>query len=67
MDKAVADYLEGQQDVKSLAKESLKELKSYSRIFRYIQVARHKTKAGSGESAFLLCFMFFSIKKPPKH
>ena len=47
MDKAIADYLGGQQDVKSLAKESLKGLKSYSRAFRFIQVVRHKTKQGS--------------------
>ncbi len=47
MDKAVADYLEGQQDVKSLAKESLKELRSYSKIYRCLQVARHKAKTGS--------------------
>lgn len=47
MDKAVADYLEGQQDVKSLAKESLKGLKSYSKAFRFIQVVRHKTKTGT--------------------
>ena len=47
MDKAVADYVGGQQDVKSLAKESLKGLRSYSRAFRFIQVVRHKTKQGS--------------------
>ena len=47
MDKAVADYLEGQQDVKSLAKESLKELRSYSKIYRGIQVVRHKAKTSS--------------------
>ena len=47
MDKAIVDYLEGQQDVKSLAKESLKGLKSYSRAFRFIQVVRHKTKETS--------------------
>lgn len=47
MDKAVADYLEGQQDVKSLAKESLKGLRSYSKAFRFIQIVRQKTKSSS--------------------
>lgn len=47
MDKAIADYLEDQQDVKSLAKESLKGLRSYSKAFRFVQVVRHKTKQGS--------------------
>ncbi|MBQ3409308.1 MAG: sugar transferase [Clostridia bacterium] len=47
MDKAVADYIENQQDVKSLAKENLKTLKSYSRAFRFIQIAKYNTKRGS--------------------
>jgi len=47
MDKAVADYLEGQQDVKSLAKESLKGLKSYSKAYRIMQVVKYKTKTAS--------------------
>ena len=47
MDKAIADYVGSQQDVKSLARESLKGLKSYSKAFRFIQVVRHKTKTGT--------------------
>ena len=47
MDKIVAEDLEVQQDVKSLAKENLKALARYSKTFRFMQVLKYKTRTGT--------------------
>lgn len=44
MDKTVADYLENQQDVKSLAKENIRALALYSRKFRLMQLLKYHAK-----------------------
>lgn len=44
MDKTVTEYVENQQDVKSIAKENIKTLVLYSRKFRIIQLLKYHIK-----------------------